>query len=429
MTPCRRYGAAVNDQPMRTERAVVAFLAFIGVLMAFGIDAALPAFDELEIEFELDERGLSPAITGTVYFVGMAIGQLCYGVLADRFGRRPVLLAGIGVYAIGALASALAPGLGVLLAARFVWGLGASAPTVIRFAIARDLFAGDQMARVVSLFSAVFLLGPIFAPFVGEAILLVGTWRSVFASGLVLASVAWLWAARFGETLAPEYRRPLRVAPLLDAFRVVATTRVTAWLLVAQAFFGAAFFVWLGSAQPILDEVYDRDAQFTLFFGASGIGMALALLFNRRLIARYGTRAMVLRAAVAFVAVSIVGLFFAVRADGVPSVWIWFAWALAANSMSMIMGPMTGALALEPMADKAGIASAILGVAQLGVGAGLAAVVDARIDQTVTPMLVGALVYGALGLGCTLVALRATTPVEPDDQPIASGISALRRAT
>ena len=415
----------MNGPGERSERSVVAFLAFIGVLMAFGIDGALPAFDELKVDFDLDERGLSPAITGTVYFIGMAIGQLFYGVLADRFGRRPVLLLGVGVYALGALASAAAPSLEVLLVARFVWGLGAAAPTVIRFAIARDLFHGDQMARVVSLFSAVFLLGPILAPFVGEAILLVGSWRAVFASALVLASVAFLWAVRFGETLAVEHRRPLQIAPLVGAFRAVATTRVTAWLLVAQAFFGGAFFIWLGSAQPILDDVYDRDAQFTLFFGASGIGMALALLFNRRLIDRFGTRVMVQRAAVVFVAVTVVGLAATLAADGVPSVWIWFGWALAANAMSMIMGPMTGALALEPMADKAGVAAAILGVAQLGIGAGLAAIVDAQIDMTVTPMILGALVYGGLGLGCTVIALQGDDLV--DDQPISSGISALRR--
>lgn len=88
--------------------------------MAFGIDAALPAFDQLSAAFDLDERGMSPAITGTVYFAGMAVGQLSYGILADRFGRRPVLIAGISVYAVGAICSALSPNLEALLAARFV---------------------------------------------------------------------------------------------------------------------------------------------------------------------------------------------------------------------------------------------------------------------------------------------------------------------
>lgn len=408
-------------QRVRSERSVVAFLAFIGVLMAFGIDGALPAFEELRVTFDLDARGFSPAITGTVYFVGMALGQLIYGVLADRFGRRPVLLVGIGIYAVGALASTLAPNLAVLLMARFVWGLGASAPTVLRFAIARDLYTGDQMARVVSTFSAVFLLGPIIVPFIGEAILTVGDWRSVFAAALALAAVTGVWAVRFGETLDPANRRTLQFAPLLDALRAVAVTPVTRWILVAQAFFGGAFFVWLGSAQPVIDEIYDRSSQFTLFFGASGIGMALALLFNRPLIERFGAARMVVLAATAFVILAAVGLAGTLAADGVPSIWWWFGWAFSANAMSMIMGPMSASLALEPMANKAGTASAILGVAQLGVGAGLAAIVDAQIDTTVTPMLAGALVYGVLGLGCIVLATRRPTGNAPSLRPLSDG--------
>lgn len=408
-------------QRVRSERFVVAFLAFIGVLMAYGIDGALPAFDELSVAFDLDARGLSPAITGTVYFVGMAIGQLIYGVLADRFGRRPILLVGIGIYAVGALAAALAPNLGVLLAARFVWGLGASAPTVMRFAIARDLFAGNQMARVISTFSAVFLLGPIIVPFLGEAILTVGDWRSVFGAALVLATVAGVWTIRFGETLAPENRRTLEVAPILDAMRAVASTPVTRWVLLAQACFGGAFFVWLGSAQPIIDDIYDRADQFTLFFGASGIGMALALLFNRRLIDRFGAARMVVAAATVFVALAVVGLVGTLIANGVPPIWWWFGWAVPANAMSMIMGPMSASLALEPMADKAGTASALLGVAQLGIGAGLAAIIDAQIDVTVTPMLVGALVYGTVGLGCLLLATRARVEPVVVAEPVSVG--------
>ncbi len=385
---------------------MVAFLAFIGAMMAFGIDAALPAFDELRAGFDLDSRGLSPAITGTAYLVGSALGQLVAGVLADRFGRRSTLIAGAGIYGAGALASALAPSLGVLLVARFVWGLGAAAPTVLRYAYARDLYSGDQMARVVSTFSAVFLIGPILSPVFGELILLVGNWRWIFATGFVLAVITVLWASAFGETLAPEHRRPLQISPMVEALRAVASTRVTGWLLVAQAFFGGAFFIWLGSAQPVLDEVYGRGSQFTLFFGASGIVMAAALLYNRRLIDRFGTRAMVARAGAAYVVVSVLGLAAALASNGVPSVWVWFGWALAANAMTMIMGPMTGALALEPMADKAGTVAAILGVAQLGVGAALAAVVDAQITTTVTPMIGGALVYGGLAVVCTWLALR-----------------------
>ena len=380
----------------------MAFLAFVSVLMAFGIDAALPAFDELSRDFGLDARGLSPAITGTPYFVGMAIGQLIFGVLADRFGRRPIMMVGLSVYALGALGAATANGLGMLLVGRFIWGLGAAAPAVLRMAIARDLYAGERMARVVSLVTAVFLIGPIVVPFIGEWILLSGSWRAVFAVAIALAAVALAWAFAFGETLAPEHRQPLRIRPITRAFAAVVTTRVTLWAIIAQAFFGAAFFIWLGSAQPVIDRIYGRSSQFTLLFGLSGVGMAAALLVNNRLISRFGVRPMAVRAAWVFVLAGLAGLTVAIAWGGVPPLWAWFAWALVANAMSMIMTPMCAAIALGPMADQAGMASAVLGLGQLGVGALLAALVDARIGATVTPMLVGATVFGAAGLGALL---------------------------
>ena len=130
---------------------------------------------------------------------------------------------------------------------------------------------------------------------------------------------------------------------------------------------------------------------------------------------------MVVLAATAFVVLAAVGLAGTLAADGVPSIWWWFGWAFLANAMSMIMGPMSASLALEPMADKAGTASAILGVAQLGVGAGLAAIVDAQIDATVTPMLLGALVYGVLGLGCLILATRQPARNAPLPRPVSVG--------
>ncbi len=389
----------------RSERHVIAFLAFVGILMAFGIDAALPAFDELRLEFDLGARGISASVTGTAYFAGMALGQLLCGILADRFGRKPILVGGLALYAIAAAASAAAPTLELLLGARFVWGLGASAPSVLRFAIARDLYAGDRMARVVSIFMAVFLIGPIVVPFVGEAILTVGSWRTVFAGGVVLAAVAVVWTLRFGETMDLANRRPIRLASFGEAFSAVARTQQTRWALIGSTLFTAQFFVWLGSAEPAISGIFDRDDQFTLFFGLSGAGMAVALLVNNRLIDRFGVGPMLRLASVIHVAASLVGLVVVLGADGVPSIWSWFGWALVVNAMTMIVGPMASALAMEPMGSKAGTVSAILGLSQLGVGSLLAAVVDSQVDATVTPMLVGSIVFGVPGL----VALRLAT--------------------
>ncbi|MCB0972192.1 MAG: MFS transporter, partial [Acidimicrobiales bacterium] len=119
----------------RSERATIVFVAFLAVIMAFGVEAVLPAFTEIDEEFGFTDRGLSVSLLVTALLVGMACGQFLWGPLSDRIGRRPALFAGIGLYALGAIGTALAPSLPLLLAARIVWGLGAAAPNGLRLAV------------------------------------------------------------------------------------------------------------------------------------------------------------------------------------------------------------------------------------------------------------------------------------------------------
>jgi DHA1 family bicyclomycin/chloramphenicol resistance-like MFS transporter len=382
----------------RSETAVIAYLAYLGILLAVGVDITLPAFDELDAAFGLSDRGVSVGVVGTVYIVGMAIGQLAYGVASDRFGRRPVMLSGIGLYSLGVGLALVAPSLEVLLAGRLLWGFGAAAPFALRQAIARDLYAGDRMARVITIVTAAFLLGPIFVPILGAGILLVAPWQGVFAAALVAAAVAFGWAWRFGETLDPTQRRSLELRPLVEALRLVVTTRTTIGHIGAQTFVSAAFFIWLGSAQPIIDDIYARGSQFAFWFAASGVVMALALLANGRMIDRFGSRRLAVGISVAFVLVGIVGAVVTIGAGGVPSIWTFFTWVAVTNALGTVLTPLCFALALEPMGEQAGTASAVLGVVSLGGGALLAAVVDARIEATVTPMVVGSLLFGLVGL-------------------------------
>jgi MFS transporter, DHA1 family, multidrug resistance protein len=386
----------------RSDVAVISYLAYLGILLAIGVDISLPAFDELDAAFGLSDRNVSVGVIGTVYLLGMALGQIVYGIASDRFGRRPVMLFGIGLYTLGVLTALVAPTLEVLLVGRLLWGLGAAAPFVLRQAIARDLYDGDRMARIITIVTAVFLLGPIFVPIVGAGILLVAPWQGVFAVSLVASGSAFVWALRFGETLDPERRRTLQLRPLVDALRLVATTRITAGHIAAQTFVSAAFFIWLGSAQPIIDDIYGRGSQFALWFAASGIVMASALLVNGRMIDRFGSRRLSLVLATAFVMSGGVGTAITLGTGGVPSIWIFFAWAATTNALGTVLTPLCSALALQPMGALAGTASAVLGLVSLGGGALLAATIDARIDVTVTPMVVGSLVFGTLALVCLI---------------------------
>ncbi len=258
----------------RSEREVIGYLAFMGILLAFGIDASLPAFDELRVAFGLAEDSTRISLIVTLYFLGMAFGQLVYGPLADRFGRAPALTGGVGLYCLGAIGSIVAPTFELLLVSRLVWGLGAAAPGALRATIARDLYSGDQMARVIAVMMGVFMLGPVIAPIVGQGILSISSWQWVFGSALILAAVQLVWTRLFGETLDPANRRPLEPMEIVRGFRIVFSNRSTIGYTAALTFGFGAFIVFLGSSQPVIDTIYGRGDEFALWFAVASVLMA-----------------------------------------------------------------------------------------------------------------------------------------------------------
>jgi len=377
---------------------VVSYLAFVAVVMAVGVDIALPAFRQIADTFRVTDSGGSISLITTTYFLGMAFGQLVFGPASDRFGRRPCLIIGIVLTVIGALGSALAPSFELLLVARVVWGLGAASPGVLRTTIARDLFDGDQMARVVSIVMAVFLVGPILVPSIGQAVLSVGSWRTVFMVATLVSAIGLVWTLQFGETLRPEHRRDFDLRTFASGCRSVLRNRTTRSYIFAQMFTTGAFQIFLGSGQPIMDRIYGRGSQFALLFGGCGLFVAAALVGSTKLIGRYGTRTMVVRAGFALLGFSIAGLVLMVASDGVPPFGLWFIWLAFTNATVVAMSPMCNALALEPMRDLAGTASAVLGFITLAGGAGLASIFDVLIVDSVTPMGVGYVLYGSIAV-------------------------------
>ena len=394
----------------RTQWAVVAFLAFIGMSAAFGIDASLPAFDEMRPDVGLPPGSNRITLAITVYFLGMAGGQIVYGPLSDRFGRMATLRVGMAIYAVGAAGSMLATDFGFLLGSRLVWGLGASAASLMNLAILRDLYSGTRMARMMSLVTAVFLAGPVVTPLAAEGILRAASWRWIYACGLVLAVAIVTWSLRFGETLHPDNRRPLRVGPTVDAFRQVVTCRRTVLYAATLLFVDGAFLIFLGSTQQVFDIIYGRADQFAFLFAASAIPFAIGFLLVSPAIGRWGAHRVglaVLSAALAL-AVALLGLTLA--ADGVPEFWTWFSFMVVGNTLLALVTPVAMSMALEPMGDLAGTAAGILGLGGITAASLLAAFVGIHIHDSTTPWAVGYVVYGAIGLVLLVAAGRTPEP-------------------
>jgi len=383
-----------------------AVLAMSMALAALGLDLMLPAFGAMRADLGLPPDSTELAGVVTAYLLGLAAGQLVYGPLADRFGRRPTLFLGFGVYAVGALLSTLSPTLTMLLAGRFVWGFGAASPRVVTLAVVRDRFEGEQMARAMSFIMAVFIIVPVLAPTLGAAITSVTSWRVLFVICVAAAIGMTFWARRLPETLLPERRVPLRIGRVLETARVVVTNRQTAGYTLALTALYGVFTSYLASSEIIFGSTFGRPEAFPLIFGGIAATMGLAMLGNTRLVSRLGTRRTSHGVLLAYVAVSAGLVVLAVSTGGRPPLAAFLPVLAAILVGHALLIPNFNTIAMSPMAAQAGTAASVIGAVQLAVGAGLGALVDRRFDGTILPLSWAFLGFGLLTLVIVLVVER-----------------------
>ena len=382
----------------RSQINVVFFLAFLNGLAAFGIDSSLPAFDEIRPDIGLLEGSNQISLIVTIYIIGISVGQIIFGPFTDRFGRVTSLKLGLVLYMIGALGSLLSQNLLTLLIFRFFWGLGASIPASMRTTIARGLYSGDEMAKVLSKIMAVFLLGPIITPLISEGLLSFTNWRVVWALGIILAGIGILWSLWFGETLPTNKRRSLSWEITAKSFKKIFSTRITIGYVLAVTFGQGAFVIWLSSSQPIFDLVYGKASQFAVIFSILGIPMAIAFFASNSFISMFGAKQVAIFSVGVSVLINITSLLLAITSNGSPNFWIWLLLVGSSNIFLSLLTPIGLSLALEPMGDLAGTASGVAGAISLGGAALLAVIFSAQIKYSVTPLALGYLLYSTISL-------------------------------
>ena len=400
MTTMKRPGRTLGRMEFTS------LLAMSMALAALGIDVMLPAFGAIREDLGLAADSTAVAGLVTAYFLGLAAGQLVYGPLADRYGRRPALYLGFSVYAFGALAAALSPTLTLLYVSRFVWGLGAAGPRVLTLAVVRDTSQGEEMARAMSFIMAVFILVPVLAPALGALIVSVASWRWLFAFCMVAVLTMALWARRLPETLHEEHRLELRFSRVRRAAMVVVSDRQTvAYTLAMTALFGV-FTSYLGSAEIIFVGTYDQGTAFPLIFGGLAAVMGGAMLANARLVGRVGTRRLSHVVLIGYVTAAAALVALAVVTDGRPPLPFLLVGLGAMLFSHALLIPNFNTIAMTPMGSIAGTASSVIGAVQVAVGALLGSVLDRAYDGTVGPLSFGFLGYGLIALLLVLWAER-----------------------
>jgi DHA1 family bicyclomycin/chloramphenicol resistance-like MFS transporter len=349
------------------------------------------------------------------FMLGFGGAQLFVGTLSDRFGRRPVLLTMLVLYAIFSIAGAMAPSFGLLVAARVAQGASAAGGRVLVTSIIRDRYVGRQMARVMSLAFIVFMAAPIIAPAVGQVILLIAPWRWIFVVlGLAGAGIACWIAASLPETLKPENRISLEPARIAGSMATVLRDRQSTGYATAVGFMTGAMMSFLNSISQVLEVVFGSLHLMVPVFACTAAAMAIGSLANSRLVVRLGMRLLGHWALIAFTCIA--GLHLVVTATGHETLLSFTLLQAAMMGCFGLAASNFSALAMEHVGKVAGTASSLQGAYATIMGATIGIATGRAFDGTTVPLYTGIFLCGLGAVAAILVTERGKLFHRPVDR-------------
>jgi MFS transporter, DHA1 family, multidrug resistance protein len=385
-----------TSQRTMGDRETIAMMALVMALQALAVDAMLPALGFMAGDLGVSDPNRRQLVIGA-FMLASGFASLFPGSLADRYGRRPVLLWCIGMYMVFSIGCALVTSFDALLVMRVLQAMGCGGLAVLPGAIIRDRFSGDQMAKQMSIISVVFLVVPMLAPSIGQVVLLFAGWRWIFVflavMGLVMA--AWVFMS-LPETLHPEYRQPIRLSAIAVNMAGAATNRSAVGYVLGGSLTFGAMIGYINCSQQLVAEHFGAGATFPLLFGFSALMMAAANFSNSRIVERFGARRVSHTAVFAFIAVSATQLWFATR----PDQTLWQFMPLMILNMILIgfIGANFNSIALQPFASTAGSANSMHAFLRMVIGSTIGIVVGQAYNDSARPLAVALLICGVLSL-------------------------------
>ncbi len=381
-------------------------ILILGALTAFGplaIDFYLPAFPAMALAFGTDEKHVQ--MTLAAYFLGLSIGQLLYGPVADRFGRRIPLLTGVGLFTVASLACAFAPNLEWLMGARFIQALGGCAGMVIARAVVSDKCDAVGSAKVFSQLMLVMGLAPILAPMLGGLLVNTSGWQSIFLVLTGFSALAALAVALGLPESLPDYvpRQPLKGA-LRQYGRLLADP-----VYLGHALTGglavAGMFAYISGSPFVFIKLYGVPAEhFGWLFGTNAAGFILVAQVNARLLAKRGPAFLLARTVWIYLGAGLTLL--AVSSLHTEQLWpLLIPLFVCIASLGCIL-PNASACAMNGQGARAGSASALLGCLQFSIAAGASALVGVLHDGSAMPMAMVISLCGILVVSVAMLTRR-----------------------
>lgn len=382
-------------------------ILILGALSAFGpmaIDFYLPGFPAMALAFGTDEKHVQMTLAS--YFLGLSIGQLVYGPIADRFGRRGPLLFGVGLFTLASLACAFVPSLEWLIVARFVQALGGCAGMVLSRAIVSDKCSPVDSAKVFSQLMLVMGLAPILAPMLGGLLVNVYGWQAIFMT-LTLFSALTAMAVALGlpESMPAGHPR-LPLSGALGSYWALLGDRIFLGHALTGGIAIAGMFAYIAGSPFVFIKLYGVPAEhYGWLFGTNAAGFILAAQINARLVGRFGPAWILSRTVWLYLSAAVVLL--AIASLHTEKLWpLLIPLFIYIASLGCII-PNASACAMAGQGKRAGSASALLGCLQFSVAAGAAALVGVLHDGTAVPMATVITLCGVLTAALATVTRRA----------------------
>jgi DHA1 family bicyclomycin/chloramphenicol resistance-like MFS transporter len=414
---------ADSSEPARRNIVVLGMLSTFGPI---SLDLYLPALPQLAAELQASTSAAQLTITACL--IGLAVGQVVAGPLSDRFGRKRPLMIGLVAYALASLACAFAWSISVLLLLRLVQGLAGAAGIVIARAVARDLHEGRQLVIFFSRLVLVSGLAPVIAPVLGGQLTRIMTWRGIFGVlagiGVVLVLAGWLGLK---ESLPPEKRVAGGVVATLRGFGLLVKDRFFLGVALAAGLAGASMFAYIAGGTFVLQRIYGLSPQgFSLAFGVNSVGIMTAAQVSGRLTRRMSP----VRVLTAGLMVNLAGsLCLAVSVLlGLALPFLLASLFVMVSAIGLIL-PTSTALALSNYPERAGTASALLGLLQYLVGGLAAPLVGLAGEKTAVPLglvtcsasLGACLIFAVLVVPPILAHRRSAVPPQSAEPPLTPG--------
>lgn len=394
-------GMSSSNAPVFRHAVVLGLLTTIG---PFAIDMYLPALPAIGRALNADPHAMQASLMA--FFIAVGAGQLVAGPLSDMFGRRRPMVAGLVLFMLASIGCAFAPNVGVLVALRFVQGLGACACMVTPRAVVRDLYTGPEAARMMSLLLMVYSVSPILAPLAGSLVAESLGWRAVFVAvaAVGLAGLAMLLAL-LPETRPATARLSSNFRSAMAGYGVLLRDRHFMALAFMASFTVSSFFVYVANSPFVMSTHFGVSPRlYAVLFALNAVSLLALSQANGRLVARFGIRR-VLRTAVIAQAATL-GLLLVLTLAGVDRLSVLVALLMIGFGLNGLIVPAAFVLAMEGHAALAGTASALIGTMNFAGGAVMVALVAPFADGTPLPMVAGIAACAAVVLALALRTLR-----------------------